>query len=352
MKTTNLVVLSILLTCLVACQQQEITPVIEMDGQWIDLGSSNQREIKCLKAVSEKNIVLAGCVPEEAQKGIQVFNLSNKSWTTAPEDIPVNCMYPNIYEYGSMLFAVQFATEQDSGMIWVSNDLGETWQNSITIPENADPRCLKHCGENNGTLLLGTVSSGIFLSLDNGVTWNLPDTPTNDSGIQTFAVDAGNPNHILTGTRKNICESNDGGKNWHPITANITESEIFIVDIVAHPRKSGNFICIYRISGKASLILTTDAGQTWKPIQNGLFDDSQPRCIEFHHSDDSIIYMGTVYDGIYQSKDFGELWSPINNGLPMDKPIIIHCLEIVPGSPSNLLAGSNVNGTLYQLEIK
>jgi len=349
MKTKIILLILLLIPCLTACQKEAKPVAGNMNGEWLNLGSAGQLEIKSLNFVPENNLIFAGCLPGESGRGVNIYNLSTNSWDSPPEDFPVKHIYPMVCTLDKNLYTVQFATETEAGMIYFSNDLGETWQ-KITMPEKVDPRCLAVCGTNNDTLLLGSVSDNVYLSIDNGQTWTKPETQPDNPGIQSFAVDSGNKEHILVATRTGLCESTDSGKTWKSITSEFSQTNVFAVEVKAHPRKAGTFTCIYRAeSGEASLILSVDAGKSWQPIKNGLYDDSQPRCVEFHHSNDSIMFVATVYDGIYRTENFGELWAPVNAGLPMDKPIIIHCLKMIPGNPGYLLAGSNVDGNLYKL---
>lgn len=351
MRHFAVIAITALLVFCIGCQQDAVPDSqSRMKGAWTSLGTLNLKEIRHLTYVPGKNALMVAGVPQDEAVGLQYFHLDDKQWTAPPEDTPAKHIFTTGYRAGSSMYAVMFANAENAGQILVTNDEGATWSDPLVLPDSADPRCLALAGEDAGILLLGTVNRGIYLSGDSGNTWTAPEMPPDDPGIQGFAVDSGDAMHVLAATRTGICESRDAGKTWQSITARFSMDPVFVVEVVSHPRKAGTFTCIHRsAAGRATVLRSTDAGETWTPIQNGLYADSQPRCIVFHPTNDTTAYMGTVYDGVYKTDTMGDTWYPINNGLPVEKPIIIHCLEFVPGNPGALMAGSNLEGQLFEL---
>ena len=60
---------------------------------------------------------------------------------------------------------------------------------------------------------------------------------------------------------------------------------------------------------------STDGGENWFSIMNGLDDRSEFYNILFHPLDHDVLFMSTS-KGVYMSVDAGDSWTGINNGLP------------------------------------
>ncbi len=339
-----------LLICLGCQKESPSAPQSTMKGTWTAKTNPYLQEVRHIQYLPDKNILAVSGVPVEGRPGLQFFNIADNQWIAPPENTPLQQIFTMSYNTGSALYAVMFSSAESAGQVLVSIDNGTSWSDPLILPENTDPRCVTLAGENSAVMLLGTINHGVYLSEDSGTTWMTPETPPDNPGIQGFAVDSGDPSHILAGTRIGLCESRDGGVNWQAVTNRFSNESVFVVEVVAHPRKAGVFTLIYRTAEGAAMVLrSTDTGQTWTPIRNGLFGDAQPRCVVFHPESDTTAYIGTVYDGIYKTESMGDQWVPINNGLPVEKPIIIHCMEFVPGTPGALMAGSNLDGQLFEL---
>lgn len=307
-------------------------------------------EIRHLTVLPDSNRLVACGVPVVSETGLRLYDIETEQWTVPRDGLPADQTVIMSTRHGSDLIAVVFSRENGSGRLAVSHDAGITWPDSIPLPEAADPRCLLIREDSSTSWILGTVNTGLYLSDDLGTTWTQPDTPPDNPGIQCIIADPSHPDHLLTGTRIGIWESNDSGKNWIEITSRLVQNPVFIVDIVAHPRKTGCFLSIFRSeTGTASVMITLDGAATWTSVQNGLYADSQPRCIAFHPTRESRLFMGTVYDGVYASDDLGTQWYPINSGLPMNKPIIVHSLNCTGDATAVLRAGTNLDGHAFQL---
>jgi len=350
MKKCLIILFVIILLGAMGCQQEPATSFPEMKGAWTSLDSGNLKEIRHLSYIAKNNLVLASGIPLDGHSGLQYFLLENGTWSPPSENVPTNHSFTMTFKANDVVYGLMFANAESPGQIRVSQDSGETWNQTLVLPELTDPRSLAVTGENRDVLLLGTVNRGVFLSDDGGISWRKPERVPDNPGIQGFAVNPENPNHVLVATRVGVFESNDAGETWQPITNRFSMNPVFVVEVKAHPERSDCFTCIYRsAAGAATVIRSTDRGQTWQTIETGLYDDAQPRCIVFHPTNPAVAYIGTVYDGVYKTESLGDQWYPINNGLPIDDPIIIHDLIFAGAQKNVLLAGTNVDGQLFQL---
>jgi photosystem II stability/assembly factor-like uncharacterized protein len=83
---------------------------------------------------------------------------------------------------------------------------------------------------------------------------------------------------------------------------------------------------------------TSDGGQTWEPMRNGMPLGSSVLSLAIDPSRHATLYAGTFGGGIYKSTDGGVSWTPRNQGVNVDNQIF--ALAVTPGSPDTVLAGS------------
>ncbi|MGB3976579.1 MAG: hypothetical protein WBM02_06790 [bacterium] len=347
----TLIALSILVICFEGCETRPEHP--KMSAEWRSLDNSGLIEVRHLLYVPETQSILAGGIPKEDMSGISRYDLSREDWATPPAEAPLNCQVSWMSKQNDGIWASFFKTSDSPGALRVSHDNGMVFSEEIPLPEDSDPRCFLVGGEESSHILLGTVNAGIYISDDRGETWRQPQTPISDTNIQCFAGNKIRPGHILAGTlASGLWETFDGGENWASISSRIPAVDFLVVDVSAHPLKDDCFVCIYRSQGEAFVTITTDGAKTWKPIQEGFYSDTQPRCIAFHPSKPETMFAGTVMDGVYQTDNLGETWYPINNGLPLKNTLIIaHRLMAVGQDNPSLYAGLNYQGFVYKLKL-
>ena len=81
---------------------------------------------------------------------------------------------------------------------------------------------------------------------------------------------------------------------------------------------------------------STDSGENWSRVREGLYGESAVRALVVHPRDSSVIYCG-VDDGVYRSQDQGESWQRLDS--PMnDMPI--WALAIDPVDTNIIFAGT------------
>jgi len=153
---------------------------------------------------------------------------------------------------------------QPTSAPWVSrgpSNVGGRTRSIVTLPGGA-------------TLVAGSVSGGIWRSIDGGTTW----VPVGDH-LQSLAVDCieqdpAAPNHLLAGT----------GEAYFNIDAD----------------------------NGAGIFQSSDGGQTWaQMVATANFGNVSK--IAFNPANSNLILCGTVYDGIWRTSDGGSTWSNVYN---------------------------------------
>jgi photosystem II stability/assembly factor-like uncharacterized protein len=181
--------------------------------------------------------------------------------------------------------------------------------------------------------------NGIYKSVDGGDTWSHLGL-SDQSIVSKICVDPTNTQVIYsatmgipyqTGPNRGLYKSIDGGQNWTQVL--FISNDAGIIDMVMDPsnpqtlyaagwnRIRNNQVSIG--SGNASKIFkTTDGGQNWTVLTNGLPGMGQSRIsLDILPSNPQTLYTSYVdanYNllGLYTTTDGGSSWSPIStNGI-------------------------------------
>ena len=174
--------------------------------------------------------------------------------------------------------------------VYKSTDLGTSWVGT-GIP-NAQPYILS-LGSNGNTIFAGAQVGGIFLSSDNGGSWN--HLPLNNAPVASMLV---NGSQVLFGTwYHGIISSTNNGLNWGQ-TSMDTQSVYAL---------AANGVCTF--AGTSSGVYkSVNGGANW--IQTPLNNVYVYSLAIYGNT----IFAGTYFHGVYVSIDNGLSWSQRNEG--------------------------------------
>jgi photosystem II stability/assembly factor-like uncharacterized protein len=235
-----------------------------------------------------------------------------------------------------------FYMGQVNGGVWKSDDYGRTWTpifdhqptqsiGAIAVAPS-DPNII-YVGSGEGLHRPDlSVGDGIYKSTDAGKTWThlgLRD------GLQipALAIDPRNPDKVFAAVlghpygpseERGLFRSTDGGQNWQKVISkdeNTGASDVEIdptnPDVVyagmwearEGPWEDGN-----EVNGTAGgLFKSTDGGNTWRQLTNGLPKDLSQIYVTIAASNPKRLYatagMASGALGVYRSDDGGENWS-------------------------------------------
>ncbi len=137
-------------------------------------------------------------------------------------------------------------------------------------------------------------------------------------------------NMLWAGTDDGLIHlTNDGGKSWTKFD-NLpgVPAMSYVHQIIASLHdKSTAYVCFnhHRYGDfKPYVLKTTDAGKTWKPIQNNLPVRGSVYSIAEDHVDANLLFVGTEF-GLFFSTSGGQSWTQLKAGLPT---IAVRDLEI------------------------
>jgi photosystem II stability/assembly factor-like uncharacterized protein len=249
---------------------------------------------------------------------------------------------PNLFYMGAV-----------DGGVWASTDYGRTWNpifdseptqsiGAIAIPPSNPDIIYVASGEGLQRPDL-SIGNGIYKSTDAGKTWTHLGLRDGQQ-IPALAVDPRNPDRIFAAVlghpygangERGIFRSTDGGVTWEKVLykgENTGGSDVVVdpsnPDIV--------YACLWQsrlgpwednnafAGSEGGLFKSTDGGQTWRKLSQGLPDDvvqinvaiagSQPQRLYASLSTTQPVgYASGKGLGFYRSDDGGESWTQITN---------------------------------------
>lgn len=182
--------------------------------------------------------------------------------------------------------------------------------------------------------VVGMSTGGVYRTEDGGVTWSpsnkgilapfMPD-PDVEFGqcVHKFAVTPGNTSDMFLQHHWGVYRSNDAGRTWNNVGADKFPSDFGFVCVSNAPKTS--FVIpikadIERVfpEGRMRVFRTTDGGDSWVSLENGLPQSDVYDCVlrDSFHVDGRCLAFGTTGGNLYFSGDNGENWSRIAESLP------------------------------------
>jgi photosystem II stability/assembly factor-like uncharacterized protein len=182
----------------------------------------------------------------------------------------------------------------------------------------------------------------VFRSLDRGDNPQVisPEiTATKGGSATALAESPKNPNVLYVGTDDgNLWVTQDGGKEWSNVTANVGLPGLrWVASIEASREKEGRAYVVF--DGHRSddddphVYVTEDFGKTWKSLRANLPWGST-RVLREDISNPNLLFLGTEF-GAWASLDRGESWAKINNNLPT---VAVHEFAVHPTAGEVVIA--------------
>ncbi|HET6308075.1 MAG TPA: exo-alpha-sialidase [Rhodopila sp.] len=188
---------------------------------------------------------------------------------------------------------------------------------------------------------VGISAAGVFHTADGGRTWTprnrgtrcdfLPEGeryPEFGQCVHSLVMAPTQPDRLYQQNHCGMYRSDDGGEHWHSIEAGLPSS--FGFPAVAHPRDpatlfllplNGDIAGRYVPNGQAAVWRTSDAGETWRALREGLpqhnaFFGVLRQAMAADRLEPAGIYAGTNTGALFASANEGETWTQIAQHLP------------------------------------
>lgn len=205
------------------------------------------------------------------------------------------------------------------GGIFKSTDKGATWD---TLVRGVTANVLVMDPTNSMTIyaVLGLnflTQAGILKTTNGGTTWARADSGiriTFEEGPANLAVDPQHPETLYAGSDGPfggpLYSSTDGGRFWVK-NDSATASGIYGIGVIEIDPLNSNVLYV-GVQSLGELFKTTNAGNHW----TRLLSNQQVNDAKLNPRSPDTIYAATSYNGIYISTNAGATWSPANNGFP------------------------------------
>lgn len=150
------------------------------------------------------------------------------------------------------------------------------------------------------TIYVGTASSGLLVSRDDGETWAQVEGVPAEAPISSIAVDPKKPENIYVGTKQTLYLSRDGGKSWMRRGGNLPLGNY--TSILISPRNSDEILVASALENNGGIYQSLDAGTSWKRVDTKDMNLASRRfwTMMFDPSDPNQILVGTHSSGIYR----------------------------------------------------
>jgi photosystem II stability/assembly factor-like uncharacterized protein len=175
-----------------------------------------------------------------------------------------------------------------------------------------------------GKIYYGHFPSGFFISEDNGRTWKDSSLGLGNDGIFSLGMHPRNHSILFAGTYNGVAKSEDSGRTWKlksngmppeqwPYTVALDGDNPSIMYVSTKNGKNKGFCDRNVFCGV--VMKSTDGGESWFRIMNGLYDRSEFYTLLIYPPEHNILFLSTNM-GVYISRDAGNSWKTLNSGLP------------------------------------
>jgi hypothetical protein len=176
---------------------------------------------------------------------------------------------------------------------------------------------------------------GVFRSRDAGRTWRQISPPRHDDlrNVESVAVDPTNPDAIYVGTWHLPWKTTDGGTSWKPVANGmIDDSDVFTMTI---DRRDPKIVYATACSG---IYRSGDAAARWSRIRGIPSSSRRTRAFAQDPEDPQRLYAGTT-EGLWASDDGSLTWRPLTT-----QSLVVNAVLALPGG--TVLLGTDGAGVL------
>jgi len=255
---------------------------------------------------------------------------------------------PSLLLNGNTLFAGTYTSGGPGDGVYSSTNYGVSWTYSGLGTNNV--ACLALSGSN---IFAGTKTSGIFLSTNNGGSWNAVNNGITVMSIGHLAVSGANVLAAQSGYTGLYRTTNNGG-NWVPygltglavVSLGVSGNNVYAgtlngtVPGVYYSANNGAdwtpiglttvLVNCFAISGTkvfagcsgGKVYLTTNNGGNWTLVNSGLLSNMEIATLELIGSD---LFAGIENSnpsyGVYYLSNNGTTWIPKNDGFSQTPPV-------------------------------
>jgi len=240
--------------------------------------------------------------------------------------------------YGVNSFAVSgnnfFAATYEG--VYLSTNNGASWNAINSGLQNNEVNCFTVKDTN---LFAGTYN-GVYLSTNNGTNWNAEDSGLANTGVTALAVSG---DKIFAGTTGGVFVSTNNGANWTAAGSGLPDTLIIpaVSALIVFPNGAGDTNLFAGMTGSGVYLLTNN-GTNWIAVDSGLNGNIDIYSLATS-PDGKNIFAGTGR-GVYCSTNNGTSWNSITSGLPSYEPNTYALIVISNGKGDTTLFAGTTQG--------
>ncbi|NOT46364.1 MAG: hypothetical protein HOP17_01250, partial [Acidobacteria bacterium] len=146
---------------------------------------------------------------------------------------------------------------------------------------------------------VGTATSGVIVSRDNGETWAQTGGAPDRVPISSIVIDPKRPNYIYVGSIHSLYLSRDGGRTWNRRGGNLPLGNY--TSILIDPRNSDEVLVSSALENDGGVYYSKDAGMNWKRVDSKDLKLPSRRVwmMAFDPANADRIYAGSHSSGVY-----------------------------------------------------
>lgn len=156
------------------------------------------------------------------------------------------------------------------------------------------------------TIYAGNSDSGVYVSLNNGRTWQQMNNGLTCLNVTKVFADG---SKVFTATSQGLFVSTNNGANWLPADSGLPV-QTGILDMV----KQGSDLYLTTWNELYGIYKSTDDGVTWAESSSGLVP--YPWCTALATNGTTLFTTVSEDSGVFVSTDNGASWQPARTGLP------------------------------------
>ena len=242
----------------------------------------------------------------------------------------------------STIYAAGWGLFNDhEGGVFRSDDGGKTWT-ELPGTHGHSIRAMAMAATDHNLLVVGALE-GVFRSRDGGTTWERitpenPDVLENHASMKNFvsvAIDPTNPDVMYAGTRHLAWKTTNGGQTWHNVKDGmLDDSDVF--SIIIDPKTPSH---VYA-SACSGIYRSDNGAELFHRVQGLPHSAIRTRVLKQDPVRSSIVYAGTT-GGLWKTSDGGAKWT-----LVTANDVIVNDVLIDPRHPDRVLVATDHLGVL------
>jgi photosystem II stability/assembly factor-like uncharacterized protein len=188
----------------------------------------------------------------------------------------------------------------DNGL-YRSYDTTKGWEKLSFAPGmNANVFAIHVAAARPETIWVGTATSGVLVSRDNGMTWARTGGAVDDIPVSSIMSDPGRPENVYVGTIQTFYVSRDNGQTWIRRGGNLPLGNY--TSILINPENTNEILISSALEKDGGIYVSTDAGNRWKRVDSKEMKLASRRIwtMAFDPQDSNRIFAGTHSSGVYR----------------------------------------------------